>query len=536
MSLLTQTYNLFSDVYRLEINYYGGFYGELEDFKILKLGEKQIGFEDRDETLVFPTFLEIEIDDFNRTNFTIFESLKKLYQFPQTDLELLTFSIYKNDSLWYKGLLNKLSRRWEDYTLKLQLTTTVEKLNNIRIDNPYLIDELRRSGDLIPETLKNTVGTVFANGYAFGGIGDFDRRLLKGFVILQPAGFSKPVLSLSVDDSPLVTDPNIEKKLGFIKFKNFFMAMLKFINPDINLTIEHNWTFGPEEKTIEDLYLYFVYRDIFGRLIMISREIYNTLDDRIFETDGLRDACGDPVWKDDNWVVWKVNVAGSIISGDNDRSLMQSIKKVLHGFFSRLYIKDLNNAIIYKKGYTDTDEVPASDILPESSQYTQNNKISYVKISWRGKQTAERGENSTLLTEQQKLVYDVMFGAAESETVHINVPGFGGFPAGGSINIYVASYGNLFYRTTTGRVFAVQVNDPNYPAIKKLTQLLAELEWRSKNYDRDQYDVEMWGTGYDINKNLNFTEGSKILGKAMPLQLRINEEENKTILSGRGVI
>jgi len=538
MALIIKKYYCGTNIFRFEFAGDGFAFIPAESFEVQKLGEKQYSIETSDETAVFPSTVELEIDDFSRI---VFDNLKAIINSYKFEAGKLNFeyagyvTIYKNNEMWFKGIVSKVTNLFASRKLKVQISSASDKLKTPRVDNPYLIRALMDTGDLQGEALRNTAGEIFSDCWAFGRIREFNRQAQLGFIIYKRQSNQKPVLSLGVEEEPEIHDPLFEQKIGVCNFMNFMNACLRMLNPGITLTIKHNWKFGPEEKTIEELEFNEVYRYIFGRMIIISRGVYDTLHNDIFDSQQLRDSA-ELVWKDDYWVAWKINIAGSLVTGAGERSLLGNLRNTAKGFYSRITFKDLDNVTMFKKGYVDNIEVSPDDVLSEPSLATQLNKIEYVKIDWQGKQVAERGSSIEAVESYQRLEYSINFAAAEGTVTTFIVPGFGGLPGGSTVNIILPSYGNLFYRHNGNRVFAVAVKDPEYPAITRLVELIAELEYNTKNKNRGLYDYELWGVDYSLDENYSVKHNGYSFGNAQPAMIRINEEKNKTVISGNEVI
>jgi hypothetical protein len=521
-------------------------------FEIVDFGPFGDGGETEDDLTVYPSAVKITISDFEWKNFNKFDSQVKAWRFNQGRLEIdTTITVKYNGQFLGKYIITDVEQNLEEFTLDITITSGSYLLKEIRIDNPYLIKKLQSLGFLEPEVLKNSAGVDF-QGWAFGEIAEFFRQTLAGFVItgLDENGNEKTVLRLSFADVasyPVNTNVPanvIEKQTGKLKIIDFIKECLKVLNPDVNFKVKHDWTFGTHNKKLEDLWAYQVYRSIFGRVVIISRAVYNTLHPDIWYSQALRDAA-ELIWRDDTYVAWRINSVVGPVEGIQSRTIMDAIKIFCSNFNSTIYFKDFNNVIFYKRSaYIDPgfpnpfgggDGLSNVNIKNIQRRHEDNQK-KYIEITWQNnKQRAFRGEIdvSAANPEETQLRYPVMFSAAQGTTINIIIPGIGGLSGSSIVVMTLPANGNLFYIHENKRYYAITVKDPSFPGLNKLIEILAESEYQLRKNARPKYDIEAAGFNFDYDAFYTIYYNETEIVKARPIAI---EKDPKTYLSNLTMI
>lgn len=603
MSTLTKTYETITGYYKFIFEYP---YPLNTGFDIVSLGEQSFGYEDQDEISIFPATFKFTITDFDWLNFPHFKKAidntvltspdgsRGAFYFP------ITVTIYNGEQKVGRYAIDDVERNYEDYTLEITLSSGIEKLKEINVNNPYLVRRLQAVGHLKPEEMrlmrKNNddewysqfVGSDLAG--AFGEIKEYSGVTGLGFTAWQ-TGTNVFQMHVSPDDpfsygSSIVGNPaiatRVTKMIGQMKAMDFIKECAALINPDIQLTIDNNIRFGNRSTSltakIEDIWITKIYRLIFGRVVVLRKSFYNLYINKAnpflrnidVSNNGIPSIEPDEnnpygiamvmtptkIWDDENYIAWELTGYG--FNGTGDKSISGSLKDFCKSFLSGLDFQDLDKAIFYKRTYQqegfpnpfgDGDGFGEGNIISLRKR-TVSNRKEYVKISYLGGAIiAERGRFTPY--EDRRLEYDLKYSAQEGSSYTVSISGFSGgisFPGsagqivsgpGSYIQASAPDQGNIFYFEGDTVRYATKVIDSKVPDETKLNRWVAACEYANKKENRPNYDITAYGIDYAVNKvyQISNPDGTaNELTKVRPTEVRINRETNQTQITAIEVL
>lgn len=528
---MNKTYYNGSDKFEFIFN---DLFPSFNDFDILSVSELCYGYDDNDELSIFPSSVKIEVSDFDWNNYHKFLDNKPFFANGHYNLVNSIEIKYNNSSLGV-FIIDSVEQNVSDYCLTITLTSACEYFKKLRIDNPYLIIRLMQLGHLEPELLRVWNGSTYepTNGYAFGGIAHYypNSPIPKGFLI-KPYSNSDPrgVIELWVFETLVQGDPNESMKIGSCSIYDLMLESLKLLNPSISLEIIHNWTFGSHNKSITDLYIYDIYKYVFGRILIIGKNVWDSLHPNKWSNPSLSNIC-EQVFEDENYIVFKVNYPNTRYPGMSSRLISDFWKLLCKNFYAIVLFKDINNVIFSKKGLYNQIQLSHNDILKDSFKVTSEiNKKSYVCINWQNSQYATRGSQSA--DNSDNISYEIIFSASAPYVATIVIPGLPGWHGSYSQILTLPANGNLFYYHNDNVYFAVQVYDSGYLSnINQLVELIAESEYMLNYHNRSKIEIALDGLSYDYNKIYTYYLAFNQYLKFRPITLKKNYIENKTEIS-----
>jgi len=650
---LTKTYTTITGTYSFLFNF-PDTYNIYTGFDIVSMGEQTFGYEDQDELSIFPGTLKFTLTDFEWKNFIWFkksldeEGLKNTtstdvqYYFP---ISVKVTSETENLGTFF---ITDAEQNLEDYTLDILVTNGYDRLNRISVNNPYILMKMENLGYLKSERLRNitygggwrsgavpeslfgnpdisvtVVGSHLAKAFGeispFGYINDSSSHSLAtrqryGFTMRQVPFYANSPKSKMINATLLdplsVPQENIGNKevdfginkkvpydaidpmVGKLKIKDFILACLKIINPNVTLEINNNLKFGnqdtPTEVGIQDLFINRPYRLIFGRSVILQRTFYETNcsawgEINCFASDLTLNPGGDGepgsagaskmsttpvlIHKDDYWIAW--DVSGAEVEGAQDKSVSATLKDFCKSFFSGLDYKSYEKVVFYKRGFQvpgipnpfgDGDGFGESNLISLRKRYVKNIK-KFVKVSWLNhRQSASIG--NVTQNEEEVLSYDVKYSAQKGivYTIHLQGIGYsGGVPIispdgsitpSGNIGMFGAglatikslTQGNVYFKTGSVNIlyYVTVVKDSVINYSGTLLDYICKVEYETRKNNRPNYDIEAWGldykmdTIYQINPNSsnNFDE----IKKVRPTEIVLNREKNTTKITAIEVL
>ena len=275
MQTITKNINLYSGEYNFIFEYDETICGILSDF-ILYAGNSndplilEQGFEDptADDLAIYPSNIEITLDDDTRTNYNKFLKLKNKYRntYPLNIENVFQLTIKRNNKIIFKGMLEEMYRDVSDFSIRMNFTDGINKLKDLHIGNPYILQYLYEQGILKRKDDNPTIeGSFFAYGYKFSAPGPGYRSV--GFWGIERLDSDKRVNLLNcIEKLFKVFNPNYEVEVN---------ANMWFLSIN-NLAFNIDFWRAEIEKICSDL---------LGRFIVLRKSQY---------PDRLHDLSGDP--------------------------------------------------------------------------------------------------------------------------------------------------------------------------------------------------------------------------------------------------
>jgi hypothetical protein len=452
------------------------------DFDITDVSELEHGFEDQDELTIYPSNIDITIDDISGGNYNRFKTLLDEYNktYPFNFQDVLTITIKKNGNEKYVGILFNVEYEFEpsggnvSEHIRLTWVSGCQKLKELEFGNYYVLEKLWQAG-LIQRTEVRRFGVGELVGYMYGYNVAFVGLPGNGNILF----FGEPVASVR----------NIFR---------FIETLFQILNPNCFLEINHNWLFN-DLYSFQQLFLYGIEGYLTGRyFVKIENEFV------IFAHDPGR-------WQRQqhsmvNGVEWSVWWDSDGNEGVPDRKLNEALKFISRNFGAMAGMTSFNRAFFRKRFYTNPTE--AIDITSDALNVRKETflpKKSQVKINdLFQRYTASRGE---LSYDDNLLEYNILLSAYDNGS-------------GGGANLFSPLFEYILNVTDTGISYRY-----------KLSEVLAELEWRTRMITRSKFN-------FDINStNLSFTSFYSIIHRneikyIRPVKMREYLLDNRTEIEG----
>lgn len=238
------------------------------DFSVQDISTLSQGFEDEtfDDTAVYPSNIEITVDDYDETgslyNFFLWVLANYKNTFPFDYENVFYLLIKRNNEEFFKGYLEDMERDLKARQIKLRFTDGINKLKNVSFGNPRLLDFLFQQG-VISRTdiiLGYAIGSnePLYLGYQYGFNTNWQRRHIgdpsQGTFSFSPG---------SVMDEPPV------------KLVTFIRALFKSLDPDISAALDMQMKFcdKAENKIVdaESVYIRNVLSNFLGRYLVFLK-------------------------------------------------------------------------------------------------------------------------------------------------------------------------------------------------------------------------------------------------------------------------
>lgn len=414
------------------------------DFDIIIDGVSELehGFEDQDELTIYASNIDITIDDISTVNYVRFKTLLAQYnkQYPYNFNDVLTLTIIKNNSTIFTGILYSVEYEIKpggsisEY-IKLTWTSASERLKDITFGNPAVLNELWNAGFM--HRIPIYGGGIFygyAYGWESGFVDDQFKRLILGRAVAGGSNTS---------------------------FNNLINSLYRLINPYIHVTMNHDWLFGNNNYHITQLHIFGLHAHIFGRYFVK------------LESSPLITGLG-------NSNIWERHqdalVNGELYScyyyregneGVPDRKVNNALKYLARNFGCITGMTSIDAAYFNKRFYPLSTAINLSNILSLRKE-TFLKRVILVKIyDDFTQEISVRGNDIYGLDEEDKLEYHIKLSSYN----YGNISGY---------NLMDVN-GNGIYGVT----------DPVINYSGSLSQVLGELEWRTRNKHRDKYTVEV---------------------------------------------
>lgn len=609
--IVNKEYNTVTGNYRFEFNIPNN-YAFDTSFEVVSLGEQTFGYEDQDELSIYPGTIKFTITDFNWNNFPSFKRSKDEEGFSPPDIEIplqgyyyfpITIVVYQDSAKIGKYTIADVEQNYDDYQLVLTISSGVEKLKSVNVNNPYLVRRLQSKSYLKPEAIRlmhKSDGEWFGNeanvdlAGAFGEIREYSGITGLGFtawetgtnVYQMHVAFDDPYsyASTFVASSDLISK-RVSKQIGQMKAIGFIEACVQLINPNCQVTVDHNVRFGNEStsttKAIEDIWISKIYRLIFGRVVVLRKSFYNLYINkshpflRNIDVENQGDPeiplIADPndpggiamqvtpelIWDDDNYIAWDISGAGC--DGQQNKAVSEVLRDFCKSFYSGIDYKNMEQVTFYKRGFKapgipnpfgDGDGFSVGNLINLQKRTVVNRKL-YVNIAYLSNGiVATKGRFTPY--EEEVLNYDLKYSAQKGTSYSVSISGFSGATSfasstgniisgpGSYIQSSAPDQGNIFFYDGDTVRYATKVVDSQVPSENKLNAWIAYCEYNTRKANRPNYDIELWGIDYTMNTiysvNPDGTSNPDDIKKVRPTEIVIDRERNTTKITAIEVI
>lgn len=364
-----------------------------EDFDVLDISNLKSGYDDLKniDLVIYPTNIDIRIDDFIGDNYTIikelFNSYSQTYPF-NWDL-VFKLKIFLNNVEIFDGIIDELDHSGNDGSEETESDTEeiilsfIDKINmlkNINIGNPAVLDELFRL-NLISRAAGNTVNN---HSFAYGF------HNLTWFNVLGRTGYVVTDMLNAEVNPPL---------------KGMLYGILRLLNPYITIDFENEFLFGGQNTpvnemvTIDYVDIFRVFSNLLGRYVVLSKneggnvlpviiDGFNFVPYGIYTLRNYNKAnLFKVIYEDDNYITYYHNWSGNpdedpqrlINQGTQANTVRDLLKIIAQNLFSFYGFRNPNEIFFNHRRFKSS----ATELTDISSikKKIQSNKVDLVMIS-----------------------------------------------------------------------------------------------------------------------------------------------------------
>ncbi len=466
-----------SGEYQFQFIYDETICGLINDFMIYDLSNLTQGFDspDDDDLAIYPSNIDVTIDDETRLNFLKFETLKKAYppSYPFNFEDIFCLNLYRNGSEepWFKGILQECSQGVRGFTNTLNFVDGINKTKDVSLANPAVLEKLNE------EEIINRVGTETAWGYGYGGL---------------------YYLGNSVNGQ-WIDFPEADRDTHL---KTIIEKLFKLLNEDIEVEFQLEFSFKEAvnnmyEVPIDDVKVKRVSSNLFGRFITMRKDTFIRIARGVTEWEYTYPEKYIKVYEDDDWLTfyhdWEGNFPEGINTkvhhkGVNERKLNDFLKFLARNLFCYFGFSGVNKVFWRHKRFVSAPVV-LSRILDIDANTTID-KINSVTV----KGLNNKNEHS------EGYIYD----GAEGQNLNISIP----FTVEATDNGYESW---LYFNADNSQHQIVKIRDNQTGYTEFIQKVIARNEYELKNIDRKKIVVDVEGvdhkfsdTFYAKHKNVEY--------------------------------
>jgi len=469
------------DVYQYKFTT-GIFDNENFDFDIVDTQPLEHGFEssspDQQDSVMYPSNLEFTIDDFSGGNYIKFKKLLDRYNvfYPYNFSDVLVLTVSKNNVEIFTGVLYMCEYNMDysqpDQYIKLTWVSGCNFLKDLQFGNYYILEKLYQIGAIQRTEVRRDTDNLFY-GWVYG------------YDIARVQHLIGNIHDTLVYERPHTTPFDV---VTFIK------QMFQFINPNVNLDINHNWQMSTDgthyDKVLTDINYRGIETYITGRYFVKIESQFVKFDANTWvrQQDSIVNGTLYSVWYEHNGNLDHNN--NPYDEGVPDKKLNSALKFLTAEFNCICGMISYTKAFLRKRYFTNPNPVE----LPGA--YTIN-KTTFL----RAKQYVKIHDDFLNVNAIQG-VY--LYGLSESLQLQYSIGGQ--IFAAGFLITSVKDTGMNNYRNTVREVVAM-------------------LEWQTRHKTRDKYTIDVEGTDIDFLKDYKINDEGTFV-TVRPIKLQIDTVNN----------
>lgn len=529
---IVKKYKLLSGEY--EFCFMGNLARDLDIFEISELSQ---GFEDpdNDDTSVYPSGIEITIDDFdnNSGNYNFFLNALKSYnnRFP-FNYESVFYLLIKKDGVnFFKGYLENVERDVKEKKVVLRFTDGISKLKNVNLSDPHFLEYLYNK-QIIPRYEINLDGEL--KGYQYGfGAGIHSNSENHGHYFINPG-------------TVLGQEKNMNLAL-------FIQEMFRILNPNITVDFDTRTLFSDDSGVHQRGFTFLVIRKILsnllGRYLVLRLDVARRIldvwrpprdDESVsqYAKDFLY--AFEKVYEDEHYITLYHNWGGPVLppsvniheipipeyfnQGLGPLKLNDLLKTLARNFFCSYSFSSCEKVSWRHKRYISNAQeltrINSLNIIADSK------RTDFVKVSdaYNGVESSSghAGTNAGL-EDINKLEFSIPFTA----TAAIYNEGSRLFFPSPILGDYMAPVAKM----------KDQENEDSNPNPDYIQQRIATSERNKKDAGSVTYEIEVEGVEYDFCKTYKIISSDsnglpRLTAYIQPVMLEKNLKENKTKITG----
>ncbi len=495
MLALTKTYNIAEGLLEFVFNYdpvIASFY----NFDVLDISPLKFGFDSgKNGVSIYPSNIEIVIDDFEGDNYLTFKDLYTKYNttYPFNHYSLFYLNVKLNGAVIFSGIIDEVSSDHESKTLTIAFVDGINKYKDVEIGNPYLLDKLSRL-NLIPRTTASN-GNAWA--YGFGEI-QYWNVSIPGTIVNSP-GYGINMISTGDKDTQL---------------QSVIFALVKLLREDLHVEFNNEYRYGDLDTpiadmvTIDQVNIRRILSNLIGRYIVIKKT--TGYDSEIADLDSVaeyrkRDTF-ELIFEDDSYKVFNHNWSGNVgplkfEKGIDEKKISDILKVIALNAFSYFGLTNANTFFFRHKRFNSI-ATPLTEILTMNKTLTVD-RISYLVVN--DYYTDNYGSEGYKLG-AEKLEYKIPFNSFMTEN-------------GWEYRL------NYYYGSQERRVLYFYDNQIPFRDIPQ--EVIARAEWDLHKDFRDQYEFELSGINYNFDSTYS-VDFENYKGRVRPITLELDLLNSKT--------
>lgn len=444
--------------------------GNLNDFIIYDLSNLTQGFDnpDDDDLAIYPSNIDVTIDDDTRLNFLKFETLKKSYTktYPFNFEDVFYLKLYRNGEYWFKGILQNCSQGVRGFSVTLNFVDGINKTKEISLGNPYILHYLYENNFInrVSNGSDPSNATYFCYGYKT--------------VISNISGHFLCAKGIENDTA----DKNVN-------LKSIIIGLFKLLNINVTVDFQNQFYFRNAENQIyeveiDEVFVKRVCSVLYGRFICVRNDLYNLFkDDEDAEYQDPK--YYEVVYNDGTWTTYYHNWEGNFPEGIstkvhhkgvNERKLNDFLKFVARNLFSYFNFVGINNVKWQHKRFI-SSPVILSRILDIDAD------------------TTIKGVNSVTvkgLNNKNQHTEGIIYEGTDNQNLQISIP----FTVEATENSYESW---LYFIANNTEEQIVKVRDGQTGFTEFIQKVIAKNEYDLKSPDRKKIIVEVEGVDYKFS-------------------------------------
>lgn len=472
----------------------------ISNFSITSLSPLKYGYDSADpkEISIYPSNIEIEIDDFEGDNYSAFKSFLESYNvsYPFNMYEILYLVIKLNSQILFKGILDEVNSDNEKLSITLAFVDGINKYKDVPVYNPALLKKLYEY-NLIPARIVYQGFSEAARAYGFGSI-DYKT------VGILPANVITPGYMLNN-----ITTGDQDTRLSSVIYR-----MIKSLRDDLSVEFDNQYKYGNTSTEIGDmvditqLNIRRILSTLFGRYVVIKKLLgrINQIGELSTTPDYAKPDKFDLVYEDTGYKVYYHNFSGTVSQkkfekGLDEKTISEILKVLAKNTFSYFGLKNQNTLFFRHKRFL-SEPIELNGIIKMSKVLTVD-RVCYVEITdYYTDNYGSDGDNIST----DKLTYKIPMNA---------------FPTDNGYEYRL----NYYYGST--EIPVIHFYDPQIDYRDLPQEVISRAEWEQHKNFRDQYEFELQGIDYEFDATYSVNYGN-YQGKFRPITIEKDLLNSKT--------
>jgi hypothetical protein len=468
--------------------------GGWADFDILNIGELSYGYDNENniDLAIYPTNIDITIDDLEGNNYRCFKNFIEHYSltYPYNFESVFILEIYHNERRIFKGILDELDSDKDTWELTLSFVDGINKLKDISIANPAVLDKLFSRG-IISRVRKNGIAVYGFSHVRFYGTS------------FETADWVVKGMETGDKDS---------------NFKSTVVELFKLLNDNANVEFNIEYLFkdniGSPAGTIDNVKIRRILSHLLGRYIVIYKdeEIHN-----IGYLPGYPEYSKpeyfELIYEDSSYRVFYHNFNGVIDGsgyvfrpGVGAVSIGEMLKIIAKNLFSYFGFKDSGEVFLRHRRFTSNTTLLTNII--SMNKALSVDKIQGVKIE--DYYTNNYGTDGS------------DYGTEGLRTVNYKIP-LNTFPTANSFE------SRMLYWDGSHERAVIYFTDRQIGFTDIPQEVISRAEWEAHKNFRDKYEFELEGIDYEFDQTYS-VDYLNYKGKFRPVELSKNLLNNRSTM------